>query len=172
MNKKMLIGTFAAIFIVTLAIPIAFACEEPSFCFQKWICGAGTYVPTNTPLTWYIHFEITAYSAMQDVTVKDNLGAELGIVLPPYFKTPGTNDPEITYSGATQKVHLLWDVGDLNPGDHVELIIEVYTDINPGGQQEYTSCGCYALNSGATLKFKFNGVKYSATTDPIYIYAY
>jgi len=170
MNKKVLFGTFAALFIVVLIIPAAFACDEPCFCFQKWICGAGTSIPMGSPVTWWIHFEITAYSAMEQVVVTDNLGGELGIVLPEYLITQGHT--HVTYFGATQKVHLLWDVGNLNPGDHVELIIEIYTDLNPGGQQEYTSPGCYALNSGATLKFYYNGVKYSATTDPIIITVY
>ena len=47
------------------------------------------------------------------------------------------------------------------------LIFEISTDLNPAGKQEYTSPGCYELNSGAVLKFTYNGKKYSAHTLPI-----
>ncbi len=52
---------------------------------------------------------------------------------------------------------MIWDIGDLAPGETARAMILVSTDYNLGGgkgpHQEYTEPGIYEFNSGATLKF-------------------
>ena len=47
---------------------------------------------------------------------------------------------------------LRWEVGPLTPNSSQTLIVIATTRLNPGGQQEYTSCGDYDFNSGPTAK--------------------
>ena len=58
----------------------------------------------------------------------------------------------IFWTGNSVKVHFMWDVGDMSAGETRMIWLVVSTDTNPAGHQEYTSCGCYQLNSGATVK--------------------
>ena len=51
------------------------------------------------------------------------------------------------------------------------LDLIVTTKRNPGGKQEFTSCGSYVMNSGATLKYELNGVQMSATSGTIKVQA-
>ena len=55
-----------------------------------------------------------------------------------------------------------------SPGDTATLIMKISTDKNPARKQEYASPGCYELNSGAVLKFTYEGKRYSVYTGPIY----
>jgi hypothetical protein len=64
---------------------------------------------------------------------------------------------------------LTWEIGYLDPGVEAKLAFHISTDLNPAGKQEYTSPGCYELNSGATLKFKYEDVQYSEETGSVYI---
>jgi hypothetical protein len=73
-------------------------------------------------------------------------------------------------TGKSEKVHLFWYIGDLEPGETARIIILVSTDLNPSGQQEYSEPGIYELNSGATLRFDdCTGMQLSAVTDSIYV---
>ena len=100
------------------------------------------------------------------VNVTEKLGAELQIddptpppIQPPHEVSSGTFFTwEVT--GATFKVHMQWEIGTLKVGDTAYLKLQISTDVNPGGHHEYTTCGeCYYLNSGATLKYLFEGVQ-------------
>jgi hypothetical protein len=114
-----------------------------------------------------------------DVIVEDRFGAELmlypGSVFP-LLITAGSAD--IDYQGNSDKMFLTWNVGYLGPGVTATLKFDVQTDINPGGNQEYTSCDCYCLNSGPVAKGSVawtdpsGRVRYqqvSAEAAPIYI---
>lgn len=59
--------------------------------------------------------------------------------------------------GKTEKIYLKWSIGKLYPGDVAKLMIPIITDINPGGQYEYTSCSFHDINSGSVLKYKIQG---------------
>jgi len=74
-------------------------------------------------------------------------------------------------TGRSEKVHLFWYIGDLEPGETARIIILVSTDLNPAGYQEYTTPGIYEMNSGATLKFidPEQDMQLSAVTDSIYV---
>ena len=66
------------------------------------------------------------------------------------------NDFVILWTGKSLKVHLKWIIGDLTVGAggtaSASLVVKISTDENPAGKQEFTSPGCYFLNSGATVK--------------------
>jgi hypothetical protein len=49
---------------------------------------------------------------------------------------------------------LEWNIGSQGPGGTDTLICAANTDTNPGGAQEYSSCGDFEFNSGAVLKFR------------------
>lgn len=132
---------------------------------------------------WEFTMDITVTNDTSEnitsVMVKDNFGGDLELVstdiaddaeLPDTTWTPGTSKKKkenylsdntgnvtVSWSGKTQKVHLSWDVGDLEPGDSATLTVVVATDMNTGkndkfpeGHQEYTSGDEHCLNSGAT----------------------
>ena len=74
-------------------------------------------------------------------------------------------------TGRSEKVHLFWYIGDLQPGETARITILVSTDLNPAGHQEYTEPGIYEMNSGATLRFidPEQDMQLSAVTDSIYV---
>jgi len=85
-----------------------------------------------------------------ETTVKDNFGAELELV---GDCDASTGEVVVTLKGKTEKVQLKWNVGTVVPGGIENLVCKMRTDINPGGQQQYSSPGEYEFNSGAVLKF-------------------
>jgi len=120
-----------------------------------WTMGIGV------DLRW-----VSVAGAIENVVVTDRFGAELEIDQPfPVKCTHGT----VSYytEGNSDKVFLTWNIGTLPFGEMAILIFKMSTDLNPAGHQEYTSPGCYELNSGAVLKFTYNGKQYSAYTLPI-----
>jgi hypothetical protein len=164
-NKKVLIGIISVFSILVLAAPLAFA-DGPIMCFHKEIWNGPTTVPLNTDVQWRIAIMFYTPVAIQNAVVKDNLGAELEIDSP-FTATHGT--ASYVTQGGSDQVRITWNIGDVPADTTCILTFWVSTDLNPAGHQEYTSCGCYALNSGATIKYYYMGVKYSATADPIYV---
>jgi len=77
----------------------------------------------------------------------------------------------IYWTGKSVKVHFQWNVGPMSSGQTKAIYVIISTDTNPAGWQEYTSCGWYYLNSGATVKAidAFTGKQYSAVSDRIEI---
>jgi hypothetical protein len=106
-------------------------------------------------------WEIDDYNAPETPNVVDEKYIDYGDW---WFKTKGKSD----------KVFLYWDLS-LVPGDFpayqdAKLVLQISTDLNPSGKQEYTSPGCYLLNSGLVLKFKNpDGIQLSAHEPSIYI---
>ena len=84
-----------------------------------------------------------------NVTVKDNFAGDLEV----HSTTPSQGTVSLKLTGASEKVHMTWNVGTLGPGATATLVVVSSTDENPAGHQEFTSCGVHELNSGATLKF-------------------
>lgn len=77
----------------------------------------------------------------------------------------------IMWTGNSVKVHFMWEIGAMEAGETETIWLVVSTDTNPAGHQEYTSPGCYALNSGATVKaiLARTGRQFSAETPSIWI---
>jgi hypothetical protein len=115
-----------------------------------------------------IHVVNTFPFTMQDVVVTDNLAAELKLDC----YSPSTADVVTRTRGKSEKVKLTWTIGDLSPGSASSLWLYVSTDLNPAGKQEFTSPGCYELNSGSVVKFKdpITGSQLSAHTGSVYVH--
>jgi hypothetical protein len=79
---------------------------------------------------------------------------------------------EIYWTGNSVKAHFQWNIGSMSVGQTRTIFLVVSTDTNPAGHQEYTSCGNYWLNSGATLKaiVDSTGKQFSAETNGIQIH--
>ena len=77
----------------------------------------------------------------------------------------------IYWTGNSVKAHFQWNIGSMSETETKIIYVVVSTDTNPAGHQEYTSCGDYWLNSGATLKaiVDSTGKQFSAETDGIQI---
>jgi len=166
MKRMTILGVSLALCAIVLVTPIALA-DAPPVCIQKFVWGPSV-VPLNTNIQWLIYIEIYTPVDIQNVVVTDRLGAELEIDTPfPYDITHGT--ASYTTIGASKKVFLTWNVGNLPAGTHAWLAFRISTDKNPAGQQEYTSCGCYYINSGATMKYYYMGVKYSETSNQLVV---
>lgn len=94
-----------------------------------------------------------------------DLGPAPGVASSP---TCGTVAPLTPVGNNTNGATLLsWTIGTMGTGQTCELVLFVSTDINPADKQEYTSPGQHCLNSGATIKFKLNGVQYSHSTGAV-----
>jgi len=78
----------------------------------------------------------------------------------------------IFWTGKSVKAHFMWNVGPMIEGETKTIFVIVSTDTNPAGWQEYTSCGWYDLNSGATVKaiLESTGKQSSAESESIPIY--
>jgi hypothetical protein len=134
-------------------------------------------VPLNTFVAWYLTITVTNNHGhdLLGVTVKDRLGAELMLLdadkSTPEIDEVGISQGDWSYytKGNSDKVFLFWDVGDLGPGESATLTIGIGTDENPSGRQEYTTPGCYWLNSGATAKWidPTDGLQYSTSSNQI-----
>ncbi len=108
-----------------------------------------------------------------DVVVKDRFGAELAVEVAP--ESAGEDVELRTTAGRngrsmSEKVFLTWNIGDLADGETANLVLIVYTDLNPGGHQEYTECSWHEFNSGAVLKYRdANNKQHSAETGGIMV---
>jgi hypothetical protein len=124
-------------------------------------------IEVNEPITFMVVITATNTldSLMTDAIVWDRFGGELSVVVD--YVSRGTVD--IITSGETEKAHVKWTIGDLAVGTIETLVLEVSTDLNPAGHQEYTEPGIYELNSGCVLKAYVEGKKVSFETNLITI---
>lgn len=156
--KKLLILVLLCVIGLSQVMSSAQACSKTAY-FVSDGDGDGI-IEVGEQVVWILSIVLTnnLTSTMTDVVVKDNLAAELAINTTfGFHKTKGS----VSYytTGASEKVHLTWQVGDLAPGEMVVLWFKVFTDLNPAGRQEYTSPGEYELNSGPTMKFEIDGIQ-------------
>lgn len=143
---------------------------------------------------WNIAMAVTnnGSETIEDVVLKDNLGGELRLAYlfnwnnSTWLPVPQPVNNKDTYSGLdglhvqwtgkTLKAHLIWDVGDLAPGETFRAAFAVQTDFNPGtgngkklGHQEYTEAGIHYLDSGATAKGMIDGLQLSVASNPFMV---
>jgi len=138
----------------------------------KWVIAPTTLTaPLGTDVHWQIRITVSLPSSwdgpIENVIVKDRFGAEIEIDAYMYITGDDWTKLEISTKGKSEKVFLTWYIGTLSPGETAQLKLLISTDHNPAGKQEYTSPGCYELNSGAVLKFTYQGKQHSAYTEPI-----
>lgn len=108
-------------------------------------------LPLGDEIGWIMEIRVvnTFPFTTQNVVVTDNLAAELEV--DGYLAETGM--VELKTKGKSDKVTLKWTIGDISPGSGYSLWLNVSTDLNPSGKQEFTSPGCYELNSGSVVKF-------------------
>jgi hypothetical protein len=121
-------------------------------------------------------FEYTDYTNKKaNVTITNGTGIQIySGLLNKSGVTIGDEPYEfhISWTGRTHKAHFAWTIGPLASGNSTEITINVSTDENPSGKQEYTSTDIHYLNSGATLKFiDEDMMQLSAVTAPIVVEA-
>jgi len=130
------------------------------------ICKTVTYddgdgiIDVGEPISYTVL--ITVYngtgSAWNSAVVTDTFGSDLDLsanlsTLPAGVNlTRTTTNPKGKGTG-TEKWKLNWNIGTLGAGGTATLTLTAETDINPGGNQEYTSCGLHVVNGGANLRF-------------------
>jgi hypothetical protein len=111
---------------------------------------------------WSLEFQVTNNGADSIVmaSVSERLGAELEV----------DSTDAITHGklytwvrGASHKVFIWWFIKNLPAGETASLKLQISTDENPGGVQEYSQCGDCYLNSGAVLKYYSAHKKYVIT---------
>ena len=124
----------------------------------------GISVDTPKPDPYDYDFMYTPYERNGDVNVNGysgNLNKE-GISFDGFH---------IYWTGKSVKVHFQWNIGPMSNCETKTIYVIVSTDTNPAGWQEYTSCGWYYLNSGATVKaiVASTGKQFSAESDSIEI---
>jgi len=112
----------------------------------------------NTEWTLHITADNPFGFIMEDAVIKDRFGAEIeidGDYEAGVWYTDGATQGRWQYKtkGNSDKVFLTWEIGDLAISGTATLTLEISTDLNPAGHQEYTELGEEVLNSGATLKF-------------------
>lgn len=80
----------------------------------------------------------------------------------------------ISWTGKSVKVHFTWEIGAMSADETRMIWLVVSTDINPADHQEYTSPGCYEMNSGSTVKavVASTGKQFSAESESIRIHVY
>jgi len=179
---RKLVGLFAGLAFACVVLSVLPASAGVPYCwFNKGIKEVGARrwlkaptqvtVPMKTDVHWWIGIQVSPPSwldaPLENVVVTDRFGAEIEIDRNIYITGNDWTKLVVTSNGNSQKVFLTWNIGTLSPGDTAILILEISPDHNPANKQEYTSAGCYELNSGAVLKFTFKGKQYSAYTLPI-----
>jgi len=175
---KKLVGLFAVLMLACVVLSARPVSAGIPYCWfnkhikvgEVWYTAPTTVTaPMGQNVEWFIKITVHPPYPIEDVVVTDRFGAEIEIDPPfPYSITDGT----VSYytKGNSNKVFLTWNIGTLPACHTAKLVIKISTDLNPAGKQEYTSPGTYELNSGAVLKFTYNGVQYSGYTLPISVY--
>jgi uncharacterized repeat protein (TIGR01451 family) len=132
-------------------------------------------VSVNTKQEWVFRFIVknNYEDLMTDPVMKDNFGAELVMNPETDIANVLTNPVFDKSKGKAEQVRVEWELPDLMVGEAYALEVTMSTGTTPSKhkQQEYTSPGVYALNSGATFKWYYLGKKQSLETDPIYVTA-
>ena len=170
MKTKMVSSVALIMSLMFLVVPAVSARCDGVTITKDITCDAPTTIYTGTYQNWYVTITVenTNSYPINDVVVADRFGGEFGVA--ERFISHG--GAIFSLSGRTEKVHLVWDIGLLGPGETATLELNVYTDMNPGEKQEFTSCGTYTMNSGAVVKWLDDrGKQGSAVTESIIIIA-
>lgn len=122
--------------------------------------------------SWDIEITVDVmYADVEDVIVKDGMGADLdGIELNGTPVAPGDLAVNVT-SGEAQLLKMgkgikganmvIWDIGDLDYGDTVSLVVTVTTGFNAKDMHEFTSVEeDHALDGGASATYWYDEIEY------------
>jgi hypothetical protein len=165
-----------------LATPeqITYAKDELGIAFPSDPVTAGVcfengtwYVPLKQCVAWIVTIVVTnPYDYdMTNVKVQDHFNAELDIAVWDYCP----NTSSVTLILGNQDRVQYWVIGTLEQDEVAILQLIVWTRLNNGGQQEYTSTGPHWINeSGVTMWWDdADGKQQSRKTDsllPVMVY--
>jgi fimbrial isopeptide formation D2 family protein len=123
--------------------------------------GADNQITVGEPITYTILITVHngTTSPWSSTVVTDTFGSDLDVSVSVAASLGTANlnltaPPPNAKAGVTQKWKLNWNIGTLIAGGTATLTLTAVTDINPGGNQEYTSCGTHVVNGGANLRFR------------------
>ena len=108
-------------------------------------------VPEKTCVVWVVTISVpnTEGYTMQRVTVRDNFNAEVAIAVMDF--SHGTVNIVVKPNQYSVNV---WEFFNFAPGETAELELLVWTKLNKGDKQEFTSTGPHWINeSGVTMKW-------------------
>ena len=127
-----------------------------------------SFVPIEKPGPYNYTFEYGVYEAGGGVSVTDGTSVWTGSLDETGVAFDGFG---VYWTGESLEAHLEWDVGSMDEGESKEVYLTVSTDINPNGQQEFTSPGAHLLNYGASVEgiVESTGKKTSAESNFIEI---
>lgn len=123
-------------------------------------------VPLKEYAEWKIIIKVSSTDPIDAVVIKDIFQPQLGV------QTFSVSQGAVSYyPGPGLQTTITWTIGNNFSGE-AELMLKVYTKLNSGVQQEYTSIGSYYLNKGATLNYTIGGTGYSVTKGEILVVVY
>jgi len=128
------------------------------------ICKVVTYtdndgiIQIGEPVTYTMVITVSndSGSTWVGALVTDTFGSELAVALSglPTQGIATLKKSTTKWQGTgTNKWKLSWNIGDLPASTDATLTLTAVTDTNPGGNDEYTSCGLHVVNGGANLRF-------------------
>lgn len=146
-NFKLLISSFVLI-VIFILLSAAVIADECDLTINKTLIYGDTIVPLFTELDWTLNITVTnnGDDTQTNAVVNDVIPGEFNVT----STDPSKGSISITPKGKSS--HINWTVGDLAPDESAILLINISTKENPPGKQEFTSCGNYSLNSGATAE--------------------
>jgi hypothetical protein len=114
-------------------------------------------VPLKTLVIWVVTITVNNLTGdtMYLTEVDDNFNAEVTIDI--IDASQGTAEVEESGNPGNPLYHkVYWNIGTIVEGNSATLNLLVWTRVNNGGQQEYTSTGQHWLNeSGVTVKWDY-----------------
>ncbi|MBP1911731.1 hypothetical protein [Thermococcus stetteri] len=122
------------------------------------LSGNTSDIPLKTYQEWTFQIEVSnPTNHDMNLTVRDTIPAEFNVSLSEVSASSGTysfwasNQGNGNGNGNSQPAtKMKWEV--LVPAGGSEHInVTIFTRVNHGNQQEFTSCGTYSLNNGATI---------------------
>ncbi|WP_456321400.1 hypothetical protein [Palaeococcus sp. (in: euryarchaeotes)] len=117
---------------------------------EKILLEGNTTVPVHTYEEWKVRILVTNDGLARNLTIEDTIPNEFDVDLGRTSASAGTYE-FVAMGNGNGATKLTWNVS-LEAGESAYLDMLIYTKKNPAGKQEFTSCGRYPLNDGATIK--------------------
>jgi len=110
---------------------------------------------------WILRIEITpTVSDIDNVLVEETLSAEIEVNEIKFVSHGAVDANPMGSKPDKSAIYITWTIDVLPLGHMAYIELEISTDLNPSGKQEYTSCGCYYLNSGIRLTYYIGNIGY------------
>ncbi|WP_456450773.1 hypothetical protein, partial [Palaeococcus sp. (in: euryarchaeotes)] len=116
---------------------------------EKILLEGNTTVPVHTYEEWKVRILVTNDGLARNLTIEDTIPNEFDVDLGRTSASAGTYE-FVAMGNGNGATKLTWNVS-LEAGESAYLDMLIYTKKNPAGKQEFTSCGRYPLNDGATI---------------------